>query len=74
MATKPKKVPLAWLSPEDRTLRNYRFLGRLADLQDETGLRLKFGGKWYPRAQMANLDGQDGLEFWMKRTAAGSEQ
>ena len=74
MTTKPGKVPLAWLIDRDPALRNYRFLGRLADLQGETGLRLKFGGKWYPRAQTANLDGQDGLEFWVKRTAAGSEQ
>lgn len=58
---------LPWLSSTSRALTNYRFLGRLKDLEGETAKALKFGGMWYPRSQMANVNGLDGLEFWAKK-------
>lgn len=69
--SKAAKVSLVWFSARDPKLCAYRFLGRLRDLESETPRALKFGGIWYPRSQMANADGLDGMEFWVKRWVTG---
>ena len=65
MSNTATKVSLPWITT--RELGPYRFLGRLRDLEGETSKALCFAGTWYPRSQMAHVDGLDGMEFWVRR-------